>query len=437
MLPATNAYIRLVLTATLFQVAAPATAADPNTDSAPATEAPALTPAETEFVALVDSFFAKLEPFWEHTRNITDTDELEAYYKEHDPARTYLPKLLEFERTHAGEDVGVDALAEVVVYAGRGGGPEAPGYRARREALARLKEYEDRELTTSAIDSLSSGDYDSQVVEYLRRVAHSPTAHPTVSAVAARTLADELLSHSAARQQIQMRLDALADGLSPTRPGEADEYRDYLARLPSAESAAAGRDEAIALLNDLVAAQPPIHQPGFRAISKPGRIMRVDPERTKSSPLISDQAAAMLFKENHLRTGSTPPQLERGLIDGTPWNLAAQGGRVVVIQFSFTGCGPCAEMYPDLRELHAKYREDLSILTIMRDETSAPALLAIKDGKITWNVTCEGVPGEVSTKWAVDSYPQIYIIDQKGQIAATNLRGEFLKHRVAKLIAEE
>lgn len=79
MFPATNSFIRLVLAATLFQVAALIAAADPPATNPPTTEARALTSAETEFVALVDSFFDELDPFWDQTRQISDPDELEAY----------------------------------------------------------------------------------------------------------------------------------------------------------------------------------------------------------------------------------------------------------------------------------------------------------------------------------------------------------------------
>lgn len=419
----------LGILAALFYLARIATAADPIATVPAATS---LTPAETEFAALVDSFYAELRLFWEKTRNISDANELQ----EHDPAVKYMPLLLEFEIAHSGDDVGLDALAEVITYAGRGGGPEAPAYIARRDGIQRLKQYEDRELTAAAIPSLANGSYDPQVVDYLREAANSQTAHPTVRAVAAYTLAELLFSHSNARQQMQLRLDAFDDGVQPSREGEADEFREYLASLPPPEAAAAARAEARGLLNDLANAKEPIFRPATRMIDPSGRLVRIDPKPIRKISCISDQAAALLFKHQHLRPGGTAPALERELVDGSPWKLAAERGRVVVIQFSFTGCGPCAEMYPDLRELRAKYPADLSILTILRDKSSEQALTAIKEGKLTWNITCEGVPGDVSTAWAVDSYPEIYVIDRAGKIAAINLRGDFLKHQVEKLIEE-
>ena len=70
----------------------------------------------------------------------------------------------------------------------------------------------------------------------------------------------------------------------------------------------------------------------------------------------------------------------------------------------------------------------------MRDETPDSMLEAVESGKITWNVAWDGKPGRIATRWAVDGFPEVYVIDQHGVVAGVGLRGKMLKAKVAELI---
>ena len=393
------------------------------------------TPAETEYIALADEFKNKLNDFWVQGRKLTDRQQAIDFYTHHDPATEYLPKLLAFEREHAGEDVGLDALSEVVSYAARGGDQESPGFKSRREVLTRLPAYEDRELATIVIVRLTFGRYDPQVIDYLRRLSESPDANPTLRATARLELAEKLLSLRAVRKASVERLEALDEGLPPRDPEQAADYREFLASLPPADELEPRAEEAIAILEALAATGDSFRQPAYRTIDPTNQLVRIDAEKSKTATPLSAKAAALLFEERHLRSGQPAPELELELIDGRPWSLADQRGRVVVIQFSFTGCGPCEEMYPDLRKMAEEFGDQISIVTIMRDETPDHALAAKESGKITWPIACDGMPGEVCTRWAVDGFPEIYVIDRTGRIAANGPRGEQLRWKVGKLVA--
>lgn len=73
----------------------------------------------------------------------------------------------------------------------------------------------------------------------------------------------------------------------------------------------------------------------------------------------------------------------------------------------------------------------------MRDETHDPSIEAIKAGKLTWKVAWDGRPGRVASRWAVDGFPEVYVIDQEGRVAGVNLRDEKLKAKVAELLEAE
>jgi peroxiredoxin len=392
-----------------------------------------LTPAEMELIALADDFSSELDIFLKHTQR-TAPGEAEAYASQHSPAIEFLPKLLAFERAHAGHDVGLDALGEVVSFAARGGGPESHGALARREVLSRLGAYEQRELAIGVLYSLASGDYDQNVIEYLKRLAVSQRAHPTVRQTGRYVLAKALLSLRNIRAEPEQRVNARVAGEEPRLPQETELIRDDLSSLPSAVDIASGIDEANAILEELAASGELYQMPVIRTVDPTGRIARVDVERSKSGNYLSEMASALLFKEQHLRVGQQAPDLEINLVDGALWTLASQRSRVVIIQFSFTGCGACETMYPNLRELHEAYSEKLSIVSIMRDGTPAPSIKAVEAGKLTWNVACDGSPGQIASRWAVDSFPTLYVIDQAGRIAFANSGDEELKAKVSELL---
>jgi hypothetical protein len=70
----------------------------------------------------------------------------------------------------------------------------------------------------------------------------------------------------------------------------------------------------------------------------------------------------------------------------------------------------------------------------MRDKTPENALDAVDSGKITWSVAADGNPGSIATKWSVSSFPETYVVDRDGNIAAYDLRGERLREKVVRLL---
>jgi len=397
-------------------------------------EAVSLSPAEKELIAIADEFSSQLRIYWKRCREIEDEKALKAFLAELDPGKEYMPKFLAFERKHHGQDVGLDALGEIVSYAARGGKLDSPSMVARREVLQRLPAYEKRELAIGAIYSLTSGRRDPRVDDYLRRLSRSQDAHPTVRAVGQFVLSKAILKRREARPHYEQRLQSLIAGAEPARPHEEERLREWLNAMPSVEELAGGVEEAMATLKTLAESGDSFPLPRIRTIDPTGRIARINHELPGPVPFLAEKAESLLFKEKYLRVGRQAPDLELELIDGESWSLAALRGSVVVIQFSFKGCGPCERMYPDLKELHEAFPKCLSIVSIMRDESSEPWLEAIESGTITWHVAMDGKPGRVATRWAVTSFPDVYLIDSQGTIAAFNLRGAALRDKVAELV---
>lgn len=236
------------------------------------------------------------------------------------------------------------------------------------------------------------------------------------------------------REYAEQRIQQLENGATAMPPNEKQYLEQRLQGVPTSGQMQAWEGEAARLLRPIADSKEQFRQPAVKPLDPNGHLILFDPERTRTMPLLSELAAGLLFKEQHLRIGKPAPDLNVALVSGEEWSLPAQEGKVVIIQFSFKGCGPCEAMYPVLREIQQKHGKRVSVLSIMHDENRADTENAVSEGKLTWNVHWDGYRGPISTHWAVVSFPTIYVFDSNGLMAGADLRGQDLKDKVEQLL---
>jgi thiol-disulfide isomerase/thioredoxin len=394
-----------------------------------------LTPAEQELVALMTDYYGALEIYWSARR---EYETIEAYQKAIaegdlvDPNAEYIPRLLAFEAEHPGEDVGLLALWHVFREAARGGMIDSPTNVGRREAATRLGAYAESELLLIVVRVAMSGRYEPAVYEAVTELVSTPAGSRAIRDILRYRVATDSLETRDGRNWQAKRLEALRSGAEPRWSGELDYMMAWFDMFPSAEDLEERCNSAIRTLEELAIDEASPRLPGVKGADERWYVVRIIDDAKQ--PRLAEKAAALLFKERHLKVGARAPDLEVTLLNGAAWRMADQIGKVVVIQFSFTGCGPCERMYPELAKLAAEFGERVAILTLMRDETSESALEAVASGKITWHVALDGKPGRVATQWSVSGFPETYVIDSHGNITAHGLRGEALREEVARLL---
>jgi len=113
-----------------------------------------------------------------------------------------------------------------------------------------------------------------------------------------------------------------------------------------------------------------------------------------------------------------PPALTLADIDGRPYDLTAYKGRVVLVNFWATWCGPCIKEIPSLNNLVEKMRgKDFQLLSVDIKEPAGRVRSFLKRLKLE-----PGFPilmdrnGEVSKAWKVYAYPSTFLIDRTGTI---------------------
>lgn len=145
-----------------------------------------------------------------------------------------------------------------------------------------------------------------------------------------------------------------------------------------------------------------------------------------------------LFELRRLAVGKTVPDVNAEDIDGKRFNVADYRGKVVVMVFWGTWCGPCRAMLPHEKELVKKMEgKPFALIGMNSDEDRDGLRKFLEKEKITWRQIFEGsTSGPVATQWNVHSWPTIYVVDARGTIRAKNIRGERLEEVVQKLVKE-
>lgn len=108
-----------------------------------------------------------------------------------------------------------------------------------------------------------------------------------------------------------------------------------------------------------------------------------------------------------------------------------EGKKYLLIDFWASWCGPCRREIPNLKNLYKQYAEKgFQIVSISIDKNESDWQKALKEEGLEWpNFRSQ----EVSDLYRVKSVPTMYLIDSKGVLVGTDLRGEALVKKLAEL----
>lgn len=141
-----------------------------------------------------------------------------------------------------------------------------------------------------------------------------------------------------------------------------------------------------------------------------------------------------------LQPGNEPYEIEGKDLNGKDFSLAALKGKVVIIDFWATWCGPCMKEMPSVLALYTeKKSEGLEIVGISLDKDAKELKTTIEEKGIAWPILADmkGWQNETAQKWGVRSIPQTFVLDRKGVIRHIGLRGKALDAAVTKLLGEK
>ncbi|MEI6820612.1 MAG: TlpA disulfide reductase family protein [Bacteroidota bacterium] len=135
--------------------------------------------------------------------------------------------------------------------------------------------------------------------------------------------------------------------------------------------------------------------------------------------------------------GSVAPEIEMADTNGVPFKLSSLRGKVILIDFWASWCRPCRGENPNVVAAYNAYKDKgFDILGVSLDQNKDSWLKAIKDDKLTWHhVSDLKYWNNAAAKlYGVNSIPHSVLLDKRGVIIATDLRGEALLKKLDEII---
>ena len=122
--------------------------------------------------------------------------------------------------------------------------------------------------------------------------------------------------------------------------------------------------------------------------------------------------------------GQPAPPLAGITIDGDAWDLDAQRGRWLLVNFFSTTCVPCIEEHPELvafAEAHAS-ADDVRLVSVAFDDRPAAVAAFFAEHGGGWPVLVTDT-GRIAVDWGVVAVPESYLVTPSGLVAAKVVGG--------------
>jgi len=127
-------------------------------------------------------------------------------------------------------------------------------------------------------------------------------------------------------------------------------------------------------------------------------------------------APVLATSVDQIHTGAPAPQFQLNSNNGKPLSLADLKGRIVLVNFWASWCGPCRKEMPLLEQLNRQYRsKGVTLVGVNVEPDSAAATDWLKATPVSFPILFD-VDSKVSKLYQVEGMPNTVILDRKGNV---------------------
>lgn len=153
------------------------------------------------------------------------------------------------------------------------------------------------------------------------------------------------------------------------------------------------------------------------------------------SDSVKERANAIL---NRLNAVGKPVDIKFTALNGRQVDLSQMKGKVVLIDFWATWCGPCVGEIPHVKEAYDKYHsKGFEVVGISFDEDRERLESFIQERNLAWPQYFDGKgwQNKFGVQYAIEEIPTMWLVDKKGDLCDSNARAD-LQGKVEKLLVE-
>jgi thiol-disulfide isomerase/thioredoxin len=157
------------------------------------------------------------------------------------------------------------------------------------------------------------------------------------------------------------------------------------------------------------------------------------------------KARSALYELDSLRVGQSAPDFDAVSIDGDRIRLAELRGKVVLLEFWSTTCGPCMPLIPYIRALHEELpSEEFVAIGVADDDDMEVLRTFLAERGMSWSQIRQNNTFDdtgylqmdpMMAAYNVFGIPRSFLIDRGGIIVAKDLRDEALDQATRDLVA--
>jgi thiol-disulfide isomerase/thioredoxin len=169
-----------------------------------------------------------------------------------------------------------------------------------------------------------------------------------------------------------------------------------------------------------------------------GETMFVIPENIAGKQFdVGELALESLF---NLQVGKEVPDPELKTLDGKPLKLSDHRGKVVLLDFWATWCGPCVGDTPNLKAVHEAFGKDerFVLVSLSLDPDAQPAIDYVKKNDLGWVHGFLGDWGKTKVlgQFGVRGIPAYFLIGPDGKLISKDVNGNSMKREVEAALAK-
>lgn len=114
------------------------------------------------------------------------------------------------------------------------------------------------------------------------------------------------------------------------------------------------------------------------------------------------------------------PLVEAQETSSSDFDLGTHAGKVVVLDFWASWCGPCRRSFPWLNDMHEKYEQDgLLIIGVNLDANIDDAEDFLDEIPADFRIYFD-TDAKLATEYGVEAMPSSFVIDRDGEIRASH-----------------